>query len=187
MSLFVKTAEFERLCYQLLKRAQSNKGWKIDPETGKMVDNTSNTTVPAASLSGPTPRYSMPPPQKSKPKAAPNKSVDPNMSKKPSLQTQAPEVPLNPGAHPDLERVVRDTSPAPTKPAPARSAPQKSTQPPSWITKYIEEEKATTPNKSEPAVQKAINRSNQPLEMDTDRAAQEQVERATKSNPFGKQ
>jgi len=162
MNLLAKTAEFERLCYQLVKRAQS-RGWKIDPDTGKMVDTTS---IPDASLSAPTPRYSVPAAKQK----APTMTVDPNQSKmmsEPNMSNPpAKSTPLQPGAHPG--------APA-AHPAPARSAPAASAKPTkapaAFLTQYMKEQK----EKETPT---ALERANTPSTFDADAAAARQVARA---------
>ena len=178
MNLFARTAEFERLC---LKFAQSNKGWKIDPETGKMVDT---TAVPAASLSAPTPRYSIPAAKPAAPKAAPNMSVDPGMTANPRMtkdprtsNSPAKPAPLQPGAHPGAP--AHPGVAAPKAPAKAPSAPAKPTKGPApWLTQYKAQEDAkdAAPTSS---VDNAIKRTQElSSTFDTDAAAANQVARA---------
>ena len=184
MNLFARTAEFERLC---LKFAQSNKGWKIDPETGKMTDT---TAIPAASLSAPTPRYSVPASKPVAPKAAPNMSVDPGMTANPRM-TKDPRVsnspakpaPLQPGAHPGAP--AHSGIATPKAPAKAPAAPAKPTKGPApWLTQYKAQEDAKDAAQTS-SVDNAIKRTQElSSTFDADAAAANQVARA--KNPTGK-
>lgn len=117
MNLFAKTAEFERLCRNLFKRSQVAIP-AFDEQTGEMQGDT-----PRASLSGPTPKYTV------------HHSPEPAAAK---TNPPAKPAPLNPGAHPDAEHVVRDTSSAPKQVA---KAPGKA-PPPAWLDRYMGKDKS---------------------------------------------
>lgn len=129
MNLFAKIAEFERLCYQLSKRAQ-NSSWRINPENGQMENK-----IPPASLSGPTPRFSVPG------KKAPNMTVDPLQSKmvsEPNMSNpQAKPAPVQPGAHAPVKPGT--SAPAPAKPNAAPAKPSR--QPAPWLSGYMGQDK----------------------------------------------
>lgn len=126
MNLFAKIAQFERLCLRLSKQAQSA-DWKIDPETGKMVDKKpAGVGIPAASLTGPS-------------------AVSRTPVAKPS--------PLQPGAHPDLEHAVKEEKVVPKPVAP--KAPSKTpTKPANWLTQYMGKEQEPA-SSVQPAIERA--------------------------------
>jgi hypothetical protein len=175
MNLFARIAEFERLCYNLSKRAQDSGSWRINPETGKMED-----TIPPASLSEPTPRFKV----KAK---EPIMTRDPNMSKMvedPNMSNPpAKTTPIQPGAHAPVKSKA-----APPKPTATPAKPNR--QPAGWLNEYMGKdkkveqatqtlEKQQESNKTQlnsgpsvsnkaPVVKAPVNAPTQPIKIDFD-------------------